>query len=65
MIIIDIENAYLNTRITEKLCTRLEKYFGQLSFRLIKIIIALFRINSLDQYFQVHLTSTLYHLGFQ
>ena len=52
MIIADIENAYLNTKTTKKLHTRLEKGFGELSFKTVKIIIALCSLNSSDRYFK-------------
>ena len=64
LIIIDVENTYLNTETSEKIWTRLGESFELLSRMKVCIINSICGLVSSGWYFQLNLRAILYEMGF-
>ena len=51
LIIVDVENTYLNVKTSEKVCTKLGKGFGYLSGKIVRIIRLIYVLVSLGKIF--------------
>jgi hypothetical protein len=59
----NIENAYLNSPITEKVWTVLGPEFGEYAGKRALIVRDLYDLKSMGSAFRNHLESCIYHLG--